>query len=1528
MDRKPQVPRYSSSKNYNANYISQPVINYDDIDSTYANFSTGEYEEILQIIQSNKILNFRNSEGETLIHAILKNPSSSLTEANVLEIIQLLVHKNVSINAMNTYNQIPLHLASKKGYYDVIDYLISLKSDFDKIDNYGNAPIHYLVDNFITDCKKGEYFKESNKKLKSVLKNDNYDKMTENFMVLSLINKIINLPKNKDNSRKLITKTLPEIINKYKFFKVLDIQKSINSKKLEIEDIFKKHSSTPTKTQINSLLKNLIKDLNDTIYKDLKIENKQDSSSQNEFINDDTYINIQKKIKSELLSSNNKFDNKLSEYDTKLNELEALIEDLFGSIISLHKIMHFSIYVTLAQNVTSEIKKISEKIEKIFFYNVPDKTKIYDFDGEIETSLIFSENVINNNKKMKFIRTYEFEPFITPGYVYNELNSFKLNFNYDNATGQRLILKLPSNKYLNSTETDILLNQFITRTLGTNPNFKYRNSILLNIISYIKKYVDILKISKNLIDIKDHNFFYLNYINEIVINICNNLVNFNNNYITVPIKNIIMLLIDFERELQTTPIDNSGTDPSKITSEVKQVLGMLLSQLADPVKDKYDVEPKSRTHPNNDVDELNKINDIDFSDVTKKLYDMLNENNIYIKINNIYKKLLEINKNNNELIQSINTNYSLKYLDKFLNYTKNNFTSTAIDDFATNKFYPNEGKFPSDLLSYQTKYFPTEKFDLTYIKNIKNDLLKKYNDYDFNNIYKRGALNNFKMTKVVLNNVSYELDFDGTLVYDIPNDPTNFYTGYAQILYDDYRNLDNVDDKYLFYKKKTKIKINNEMKYYYINTDLILSLDKIPIISLEHVKEIIQLICHKIIESLDSKSLNSIINLTKKKLKEANIPEKIFNNINQTLDFLIKPENVSLLKRVITDKLIIFINTLITIQSNQEINEIIQELLEKNLAEPYTNLSDKTILQEISKNYKVQLEKYTIEKMIPKLLENSGKGSLSGIKIALNEINTIGITKPTEKKLLLEKCISLNKIDLLKQKLLNKINLRTLDRNGNTILNRLIDQYNDYAIEKLLELDKDLPTYKNNRGWDSKKYLFDVLKTINKAYSWELLNKRIKSYESDLQIWIKSEGGFGNIELDESKRMVYNIILNSLFLFNEYLWLNLLKAPNGWKYEDKTKLKEIIKNKLGYTIEENLLIKSLTDADKTSLINNSEIIILNNRLDELINNLEKEIKDLEESNKQMNEEKTKTTSTMISGIDKIISDNDIIIKSKQAEIISLKTAKIDSADIKNKFDDKFKDIKNAILINDMNINWTDYNILLKEKLWNYYLSIINMCNEKNNKVDLKYVSYYNFALLNIDYDKLSDDEITVLMNYYTKVVNNIYGDFYDLEKYEDSEFNYVNNTILNIIYLNVVGVIAIEMYSAIVGYNINKYSNNKIVARIINDYKDPVIYVLMETIVDLLKNIVWEKLNLKNPNYSSNYIDYNTYSSELKIKIQAIFTLEEKEDDIEFINNILKFYKGLVENLSYNIYNEIINLLNDMKKNSLLFKIYYLINKK
>ena len=56
--RKTNVSRYpSTTKNFNANYIAELKINNDSIDTTYSIFSSGEYEDIIKVIQSNEILN-------------------------------------------------------------------------------------------------------------------------------------------------------------------------------------------------------------------------------------------------------------------------------------------------------------------------------------------------------------------------------------------------------------------------------------------------------------------------------------------------------------------------------------------------------------------------------------------------------------------------------------------------------------------------------------------------------------------------------------------------------------------------------------------------------------------------------------------------------------------------------------------------------------------------------------------------------------------------------------------------------------------------------------------------------------------------------------------------------------------------------------------------------------------------------------------------------------------------------------------------------------------------------------------------------------------------------------------------------------------------------------------------------------------------------------------------------------------------------------------------------------------------------
>ena len=129
-------------------------------DKIYSQFSTGNLEAINGVLRSNQILNFRITEGdgmgETLVHAIIKNQDESIIETKKIEIIKELVHKNVSLNMPNQFNRAPIHLAALNGYYNIFKYLIGEKCEYNIVDNYGNAPIHYLVDKFVDECKQGE----------------------------------------------------------------------------------------------------------------------------------------------------------------------------------------------------------------------------------------------------------------------------------------------------------------------------------------------------------------------------------------------------------------------------------------------------------------------------------------------------------------------------------------------------------------------------------------------------------------------------------------------------------------------------------------------------------------------------------------------------------------------------------------------------------------------------------------------------------------------------------------------------------------------------------------------------------------------------------------------------------------------------------------------------------------------------------------------------------------------------------------------------------------------------------------------------------------------------------------------------------------------------------------------------------------------------------------------------------------------------------------------------------------------------
>lgn len=1522
MDRKPQTQpqKYPMQKNYNRNYISEFKIDNDNIDTTYSNFSSGEYDTIIKIIEGNEILNFRNTKGETLIHAILKNPSSSLNESLILDIIQKLVHKNVSINAMNEYNQIPLHLAAKSGYYDIIDYLISLKSDFNKIDNYGNAPVHYLIDNFVIECKESDYFKQSNKKMKKSLKVDKYEQIVDKYLILSLVEEI---EKNKGTRANELLLKLRDVVKKYKFFKVTEINKIIDDKKLKIDNLYKAHSSSSLEPDIKNILFESVTELNN-VYKDLNFENKLDKKGESEIINDNTMNDINKYVTEEKIKCAKEFNDKINKLKSNVDAVRNSISNISVEIYKLFKILYLCFYIRITSyslglnpNLNTNINNTSVKIIE-YFYS-PESVNFYDFE-----KLVDNTKIINNfelEKFIKFIRSFATVPFYLPhtGPWISEIQKLPLGLDIDPA-GSVVIWQHYDDSHIDSSF--IIELEFIRDSMAASvdPNFtgqKCKLTTLLNILTYCEEYMKILD-NLNLIDtIESYPYLYLNYINEIIINITNNLVIFKKEYEKLKINNILYDLTSLS---------------SYIGESNCRMYGLLFAQLNWFTNtDIYNLtDPKQQK----ELENINKSPNAVMNDLTQNL----NNNSMFGTINDLYKKILDINIVNNNFIESVNKHYSLKYLESFVELYKKDVldTTTKIDNFFINKFYPINSNFPTDLSSYQNKYFQEYKFDISSLRPIKKDLLKKYYSYDFNRLFNT---NDYQTVTLEFDYLEINIDKsnpDQPIFIQIPTkfevnfDENKYSTGHSYTIYTTIPDTVDNEDIFTIYKPTNLIidKGDNLKWLKTDNYDFVVFKNPIPIISLDNAKKIIQTFGFKITRFIET-NINSIIINTKTKLGDSDIPKKIKDNMSSSFDYLLRPENETLAKKVIIEKLIIFMNSYIKIQINEEINDLLSNITDKFITEPLKKLNTRMI-KDVKAQYEVQLKKYTLNTMIPELLKRTKVNTLGAIYDALIGIDSGSLAKSNERKLLVNKCVVNNKVDALKDKLSGKINLRILDRNGNTILNRLIDQYNEYAISKVLELDPEIYTWQNNRGQNSIDYLFDVISSIDKAYTWEALDKRIEGYESDLQVWIKAEGSFEDIELDENKHMIYNLILNSLYLFNESLWLTLLKAPNGWKYEDKINLKKLIFKMNKYNIKENLLIKSLTDEDKKTFKANLEIGSLNKKINEIIKEVENDIKELTNTNIQLEEEKKTPELVEIPQLDSLISENKKLITDKENEIINLKSALLKTGSFDTRIDKIFKEVANAKLIDELSIDWDKYNELIRDHIFNYYLPTIKLVNEKNKNSTEKYMSFYNYGLLNLNNKLLDDSDIKLLINYNTKIINNIYGDYYDLDKYEDSEYNYINHNILNIIYLNVINVIGIEMFSALTEYLANKYTSNKKITEVLESYDNTTSFVLFDIIKNLLKNCVWDKLGSKNPDKVSDkkYPEDSFYINDLKSNIKILFNLLDNTDDDLTYDKIIKFYKGLCEHIAYNINNEIINYLNDLKKHSLLFGILDLIKKK
>lgn len=295
----------------NKNYIIEEKIDVDNIIKIYSDFVTLPYNDINEYFNKNLIFNFRNEDGRTLITAVLTN--SGLNEQEKKLIIEKLIHLNVSINAHDCYNQTPLHIACQKGYNSIIQLLIEHKIMKDTVDNYGNAPVHYYIDNFLKECKNSDIF--NNKKLLITSEEKTNSTIITHLLLAEILERF-----NNDPDLKKYNNIIKKLVDLIPYYKISDINTKVDDVKKKINDLYTNISNININKDVNKLVNNF----NDDIYKIYDEYKLSDNFLEN--IYDKTEFD--KNIDIELIDKNN--NNIKKEYA----ELKNIIDDVKNNIFS------------------------------------------------------------------------------------------------------------------------------------------------------------------------------------------------------------------------------------------------------------------------------------------------------------------------------------------------------------------------------------------------------------------------------------------------------------------------------------------------------------------------------------------------------------------------------------------------------------------------------------------------------------------------------------------------------------------------------------------------------------------------------------------------------------------------------------------------------------------------------------------------------------------------------------------------------------------------------------------------------------------------------------------------------------------------------------------------------------------------------------------------------------------------------------------------------------------------------------------
>lgn len=897
--------------------------------------------------------------------------------------------------------------------------------------------------------------------------------------------------------------------------------------------------------------------------------------------------------------------------------------------------------------------------------------------------------------------------------------------------------------------------------------------------------------------------------------------------------------------------------------------------------------------------------------------------NLYFSIKeniNLYNKGVE------DLSSITNSDNTIKFdkLDEFLtnpNYKKNmieqNFSYNNTYDF--NMFYLNS--------SEHYKYYVLKISENVVYKNLSfRQFIIKDNKYPITNY--EFFPNQYKFTrgydvlpKDVNGNLNIIKDTSGNLISG-KNEINTFCNMYLLNKYSDFNSSIN----------SVKENTNKIVSWNIVPEYKITNIDKLDTyIITNEMNSLMQMLAYMIYKIIEPYNISEIF-FKKGKLnffdKDNNIIETFIGvdlnnveldetskiNVLESLSYI--SMNDEKRKEYLFDNIKIFIKTIIFKEINKQIFKIMDKIKIMNSNnEEQLILSSKTIdafnkeLKEIDIKYQKDFWKYKLSEYVRNL---DTSNTLEFQEILNLSVSDIDINKISQKdKIIGSRCLNIQKTNELMK--INKINYKVLDSNGNTILIKLMEQFNVYGIKKILEEKKILSTYKNKNMETPMNYLFNLVKNIQLDYNDDNIKQRLERYSMTLENTIKTSKQFDGIELSNANDLVTQIILNSIYLFNQTLWLKIYSYPVGWDAEDKKNLKKLLDFK-----EEKLLINSFDNNDNNKYLEEVKHTT-ENKISLHIKILEKEIDELKNRSNALKTESEddiiKKSITEIDDINKKIKEKqEMIDKYKKINIKKSETSMDQIDDILNKYSTQLLDTTN------LSIKWIDYSKLVNE-LDDKYLKIIRILDDK-----CLTVSSISNHILKIFKKNIFDNNCNKLIGKYLKLIfASLFNDYWDLDRYEDSEYNTINNSIIEILKINVVSIIKNEFINTLSNYiiqiNENKNETSNII-KLIKNNND-----LKQSIQIYLNQSLIIKLGLSNPDKPNPQTIVDEQKTIIINLLNKILGGQLDNVSKDEINKIMEFNKFVCENIGFNSYDEIIKILFDGKKLSLYYEIYDELNK-